>query len=40
MVPSMMTNEIDIETKMRPIHRLREVATVLNSLGVTFPLEV
>jgi hypothetical protein len=37
MVPSMMTNEMDIEMKMRPIQRLREVATILNSLEGTVP---
>jgi hypothetical protein len=38
MVPSMMTNEMDIETKIRPIQRLREVATILNSLEGTVPI--
>jgi hypothetical protein len=33
-----MTNEMDIETKIRPIQRLREVATILNSLEGTVPL--
>jgi hypothetical protein len=31
-VPSMMTSEIAIDTKTRPIHRLREAGTMLNSL--------
>jgi hypothetical protein len=38
MVPSMITNEMDIETKIIPIQRFREVATILNSLEGKVPL--
>ena len=34
MVPSIMTSEIAIEIKMRPIQRLREAGTRLNSVKV------
>ncbi len=38
-VPSMMTKEMDIDTKIRPIQRLRDVATILNSVGGRFSVK-